>query len=133
MDYELEELRRIQEESERSISAALDRVSQVEADAEERSFSAVSDDGLASVRVSSTGAVLDITLARGFGDMNRPTWMAADDIDKVARSIVEAVRRARSDAGADTHRRFAEAFPGAYELLDDLRPAGAPGSMERGR
>jgi len=130
VDYDLDELRRLQELSAQQLATARRRVSEIEADGAELSFEATSHRGEVTVRVSSTGVVTDISLASGFGDPGKPTWMLADDIDNVSRAIVEAVSRARAKAAEEMRGRFAQAFPEAYELLDDLRgPAAERGAV----
>ena len=121
MDYDLEELRHLQELSAQQLAAARRRVSEIEDDGAQLSFEASSERGEATVRVTSTGVVTDIWLKSGFGDLSQPTWLLADEIDNVSRAIVEAVSRARAKAAEEMRGRFARAFPEAYELLDDLR------------
>ncbi|WP_280439142.1 YbaB/EbfC family nucleoid-associated protein [Nocardia cyriacigeorgica] len=116
-----DELDRIQQQSEQQFAEAFRRVSRIEGDCQSLTFDATSGDGLATVRVSSAGTVLSITLSKGFGDMSRPTWALADDLDAAATAIQDAVNRARALAGKEVHARFVEEFPEAYELLDDLR------------
>ncbi|WP_067857458.1 YbaB/EbfC family nucleoid-associated protein [Nocardia shimofusensis] len=132
MNFELEELRHLQELGDRQLAAARRRVDDIENDGAGLSFEATSDGGDATVRVTSTGVVTNISLASGFGDLGQPAWLLADDVDKVCVAIVQAVGRARSKAAEEMRGRFAQAFPDAYELLDDLRDPRS-GSTAAGR
>ena len=128
MGFELEDFRRLQEQGDRQLAAVRRRVEGVEHDGAGLSFTATSGGGEATVQVTSTGVVTNISLASGFGDLNQPAWLLADDIDNVCRAVVEAVGRARSKASEEMRGRFAQAFPDAYDLLDDLR--GSHGGRE---
>ncbi|WP_280505521.1 YbaB/EbfC family nucleoid-associated protein [Nocardia farcinica] len=121
MGFELEDFRRLQELGDRQLAAVRQRVEGVENDGASLSFTATSGGGEATVQVTSTGALTHISLASGFGDLSQPAWLLADDIDKVCRAIVEAVGQARAKASEEMRGRFAQAFPDAYDLLDDLR------------
>ncbi|WP_028479130.1 YbaB/EbfC family nucleoid-associated protein [Nocardia sp. CNY236] len=116
-----EDLIRVVGEGEHQIAELRRRVEGVGEGLADVSFQAASSDGRASARIARDGHVLDITLRDGFGDISRPTWVLADDVDIAARAIVEAVNRARATASQETYERFREQFPDAFDLLDDLR------------
>ncbi|UFS97060.1 YbaB/EbfC family nucleoid-associated protein [Nocardia huaxiensis] len=102
---------RQQEEFERELIQVQRRIDRVVEECRTEEYRESSPDGLASVRVGGTGEVLDITLPRGFGDLNRPSWALGDDIDAAAGAIVAAVNAARSRAAEVAAQRFSEEFP----------------------
>lgn len=110
-----------QQDFEWQLANAQRRVDSVHAECLAQSFEGTSSDRLASVRVTGTGQVLDITLCSGFGDMSRPTWMLADDIDAAANAIVKAVNAARLLAAEGARSCFNEEFSGTHSVLDDRR------------
>ncbi|WP_280469614.1 hypothetical protein [Nocardia brasiliensis] len=84
-----------QEQFERRRDIARGRIDAVMASVGSMLFTGTSSDRAAVASVSSSGDVVDIRLARGFGDLTRPSWAVADDINSVATAIVEAVNAAR--------------------------------------
>lgn len=87
-----------QAQFERLRAVAQARIDAAMAEVRSRTFTGISSDRSATVRVSSSGVVLDIQLSNGFGDLRQPAWVIADRVNSTARAIVEAVNAARDAA-----------------------------------
>ncbi|MFC6011526.1 YbaB/EbfC family nucleoid-associated protein [Nocardia lasii] len=61
-------------------------------------YTSTSRDGLATATVSSDGSVRDIYLPKGFGNRNLPDWQFSNEVDFIARAIVQAVNMAKERA-----------------------------------
>ncbi|MCA2209279.1 YbaB/EbfC family nucleoid-associated protein [Nocardia rosealba] len=104
------------------IDAFHTRASSAISGASHESFTGYSNDRRVKAVVSNDGrTVLDIELKAGFGDLNRPAWLLADDVDLTCRGIVEAINAAREGAAERSTTALAEEFPEAFELLKDLK------------
>ncbi|MEV6557539.1 YbaB/EbfC family nucleoid-associated protein [Nocardia sp. NPDC051756] len=99
-----------QEQFERQRDIARGRIDAVMESVGSMLFTGTSLDRAAVASVSSSGDVVDIRLARGFGDLNRPNWMVADDLNSVAVAIVEAVNAARVSRAETVAGRLAREF-----------------------
>ncbi|MBF6235765.1 YbaB/EbfC family nucleoid-associated protein [Nocardia otitidiscaviarum] len=99
-----------QEEFDRQLTIVRGQINYVHRECRAQLFQATSSNGYASAVVSGTGEVVDLTVGRGFGDLTRPTWMLASDIESAADAIVAAINDARSRAAEDTAIRFSRAF-----------------------
>lgn len=89
-----------QAEFERLRAIAQQRIESAMAEVRTQTFVGMSSDRTATVRVSSSGVVLDIQLANGFGDLRQPAWVATGEVNSAADAIVEAVNAARSAAAS---------------------------------
>ncbi|WP_338772986.1 YbaB/EbfC family nucleoid-associated protein [Nocardia vulneris] len=99
-----------QEQFERQRDIARGRIDAVMASVGSMLFTGASSDRAAVASVSSSGDVVDIRLARGFGDLTRPSWVVADDVNSVATAIVEAVNAARFSRAETVADRLAGEF-----------------------
>ncbi|MBF6072179.1 YbaB/EbfC family nucleoid-associated protein [Nocardia farcinica] len=103
------------------IKAFEDRAHSALLHASTQSFTGTSRDKQVTATVSGDGRmVLGVRLERGFGDLSRPAWALADDIDIACAGIVEAIRDARRQAVSNSIQQLAREFPEAFELLKDL-------------
>ncbi|MFF3227180.1 hypothetical protein ACFYV7_30585 [Nocardia suismassiliense] len=99
-----------QEQFERQRDITRGRIDAVMASMGSMLFTGVSSDRAAVASVSSSGDVVDIRLPKGFGDLTRPSWVVADDINSVAAAIVEAVNAARFNRAETVAGRLADEF-----------------------
>ncbi|MFD3507063.1 hypothetical protein [Nocardia sp. NPDC058666] len=98
------------------------RASRAVSTASRESFTGYSNDRRVMAVVSGDGqTVRDIRMKQGFGDLSRPAWLLADDIDLACQGIVEAINNARKEAVDQSIKALAEEFPEAFELLKDLK------------
>lgn len=117
-----EELGELLDQIHNELDAFQARGSRAMSIASRESFTGYSKDRLVMAVVSGDGrTVLDIRMKQGFGDMSRPAWLLADDIDIACRGIVEAINSARKEAVDHSVKALADEFPEAFELLKDLK------------
>ncbi|MET7771605.1 hypothetical protein [Nocardia sp. NPDC005366] len=118
-----DQLNELVERTYHQLAAFEARANNVLSEASAECFTEYSGDRRALAVVSGDGRhVLDIRLTHGFGDLSRPAWALADDLDEACRGIVEAINAARHVATRNSIDHLAREFPEAFELLNDLRP-----------
>ncbi|MFC9660556.1 hypothetical protein ACFVJ5_09975 [Nocardia sp. NPDC127606] len=117
-----EELGELLDRIHNQLNAFQARASSAISTASRDSFTGYSNDRRVMAVVSGDGrTVLDIRMKQGFGDLNRPAWLLADDIDLACRGIVEAINSARREAVDQSVEALTKEFPEAFELLKDLK------------
>ncbi|MEV0539707.1 YbaB/EbfC family nucleoid-associated protein [Nocardia salmonicida] len=117
-----EELGELLDQIHNQLDAFRVRATSVISTASRESFTGYSNDRLVIAVVSGDGrTVLDIRMKQGFGDLNRPAWLLADDVDVACRGVVEAINSARKEAVDQSVKALADEFPEAFELLKDLK------------